>query len=177
MSRRAGFTAVTFEGLRGSLLGGCLLDAVDAARDIATMLGARPYEVALVHTAWSGGFRGDGVEAVVSREVLVPTPLVTDHNGLTNTLQPNGFDELGMLRVSEISLAYSEDCLQGRNAAGEIDPAQSFYYEVSLPLPDGQAVHRRFVPRSVPHKDAENMQWTVDLLRAGSDRTRDGAPR
>ena len=176
MTRRDGFTAVTFEGLRSSLLGGCLVPVVDAVRDIATQLGARPYEVALVHTRWSGGVRNDGTESVASREVIVPTPLVRDHNNLTNTLQSNGLDELGLVRVSEISLAYTEDCLLGRDANGLIADDLSFYYEVTVFLPDGAAIHRRFMPRSVPHKDSENLQWTIDLLRTTDDRTRAGDP-
>lgn len=162
----------------GSTLVASLTCVVDSARDIATCLGARPYEVALVWTRWSGLERGIGVEEVVRRDVLLPTPLIGDLTALSAALQPIGVEEVGSITVTEISPRFTEDYLCGRADDGTpIPDEESFYWEVTFNRPDGPGPRRRFALRSAPTLQATDAQWVVSLVRASEDRTRAGAVR
>lgn len=154
-----------------------LVPCVDKLRDLNTKLGARPYQVALVHTRWTGGSRGEGAEEVLKRELILPTPDVPNIDAIARELQSVGQNEGGTVRVLEISPAYSEECLTGLGSLGEPVPDdQNFYWEITLLRNQRAPLHRRFVLRSPPKLDATNMQWVVSLLRADEDRARNGDP-
>lgn len=174
-NNRPKFTQLTALQYQGTLLGGKLTNCVDKIRDLKTKLGARPYQVFLVFTRWSGGERGVGVEEVVKRDPILPTPNVAPIDQLTTTLQSVGLDEVGEVRVTEISVAYTEEELRGLDCHGEGVPEDmNFYWEIVMPIPSGYNLYRRFSPRSPPTRDAVNFQWKIDLLRASEDRTRTG---
>jgi hypothetical protein len=155
-----------------------LQPCVDNIRDIATQFGARPYQVALVWTRWSSGQRGEGVEEVIREELLLPTPRVVDLTSLGRDLQPVGLDEVGSLRVTEISARYTEDYLVGVCDNGQAEePDQSFYWEVRFPRADGLGPRRRFRPASAPSLEPTKFQWVVRLLKISEDRQRDGDVR
>lgn len=174
--RPAGLTTLTAGGQFGTLIAR-LTPAVDRLRDLKTKLGARPYRVSLVTTRWSGGERGVGAEEVVGCCVLLPTPKVADLDGLELTIQSVGADEVGTLRVSEISPSYSEEQLRGLGPLGEEIPADhNFYWEVTYPKANGADLRRRFLPRSPPGYDAVKFQWSIVLVKASEDRERNGDP-
>lgn len=152
---------------------------VDQIRDIATRLGARPYRVALIWTQWSGGETGIGVEQVLREEFLLPTPMIGVLNTVKEELTSVGLEEVGELRVTEISPRYNEDYLMGRDDTGHQIPSdQNFYWEIAFPRPDGQkGVRRRFLPKSVPSYQGTNFEWTIDLVKAIENRDRDGDPQ
>ncbi len=162
----------------GSSLLASLIPCVDSIRDIATQLGARPYQVMLVWTQWSGGERGVGIEDVLREELILPTPKIADLTSVSRDLQPVGMDETGSIRVTEISARYTEDYLFGKCGDGSSIPEdQNFYWEVRFPREDGCGPRRRFFPKSAPSLDATNFQWKISLLKISEDRTRAGDPR
>lgn len=135
-----------------SVLGTNLLDSlvplVDQVRGtIHTAVGDRQWTVTVVKRTWSGGVRGKGTPTTVET-LLTPTPAV-DFSKVDYTLQQGGHTEDGMVTISEISLAYSEDQLTPKN----IGPATDFYYRITdaqgqglgprLVIPDGPAVPDR----------------------------------
>lgn len=156
-----------------------LTGVADELRDLYTCFGARAYTVSLLWTRWSAGERGQGVEELVRREDLLPTPKVAEISSLRRDLQTIGVEEVGSLRVSEISPRYNEDMLVGRSDSGTPIPREvSFFWEIAFQRPPGQeGVRRRFTPKSAPSYDPLRFQWSIDLLRASEDRTRRGALR
>lgn len=157
-----------------------LIGTVDRLRDLNTRLGFRPYEVRLIRTRWTGGYRGDGQEVVIWEESILPTPLIGSLDGVARVVNIVGLDELGSVRLSEVSGRYAEGFLTGTDEEGNPqDPDTSFFYEVIFPTPgsvsDG-APRRRFYPASAPSYDAGRFQWSVNLQRAHVDRRTNGVP-
>lgn len=157
-----------------------LVSVADSARNIAAELGLRPYEVRLVRTRWTGGSRGEGVEEVVSAVPLTPIPKLQSLDTLQTVVNPGGLEELGAVRVSEISGKYSEEFLRGWDANDNaVAKDTQFYWEILFPqegsVPD-RGIHRRFTLGAAPFNDIENAQWVVVLLRQRGDRTVDGRP-
>lgn len=170
------FTAADPQAL-ACTLSGQLESVVDCVRDIATQLGTRPYQVALIHTRWSEGERGYGIEEVVSRVLILPTPLVLDVDSVTNTLQPYGSLEGGVEMVREISPRYTHDQLYGRTVAGEPTPDdQTFYWEITNLRPGRIDDRKRYAVASPPRYDAVKLEWSLQLRLAHPGRNRAGDP-
>ena len=165
----------------GNTLVANLTCTVDGIRDIYTTLGARQYQLSLVWTRWSGGERGVGDEDVVHREVLLPTPAVSALDAMDREVQMIGTQEVGKLKVSELSPRYSEDLLTGRSiVVRDGDPVpldMNFYWEVFFPQQHTPGIRRRFTPISAPNKNPTGFEWTIMLERAVNDRSRDGQPQ
>ena len=156
-----------------------LISTVDKLRNLRVKFGLRVYEVHLVRTRWTGGLRGSGEEYVVSDEAILPVPLIGEINGLTETLQSVGLDEIGTLILTEVSGRYTEDYLRGTGPDGSpLAADETVYYEIYFPpVPGGTAQRRRFQLRSAPGYVAGKFQWTLALERARQDRTRSGDTR
>jgi hypothetical protein len=157
-----------------------LIGTVDRLRDIPVRFGLRPYEVHVVRTRWTGGERGVGYEAVVYDEAILPTPLITSLDGVQRVVNIVGLDEIGSVRLEQVSGRYAEGFLSGTDENGNpVDPDTQFFYEVQFPTPgtisDG-APRRRFFPASAPTYDAGRFQWSVSLERSHVDRRNDGTP-
>lgn len=151
----------------------------DILRDLKTKpFGARPYQVKLIWTRWSGGERGVGVEEVAAEQMILPTPEIENLNAIALTLQSNGTDEIGVVTVSEISPRYTEDWLLGRLGDGTPVPDdQNFYWEIFFPRPTEPGPRRRFIPVSAPSLQATSFEWTIRLIHVAEDRTRAGTPQ
>lgn len=161
-------------------LGRQLIQVVDTLRDIPVQFGLRPYEVHLVRTRWTGGERGVGYEVVISDTPILPTPLITSLDGVQRIVNAVGLDEIGSVRLEQVSGRYAEGFLSGTDAQGNPqDPDTQCYYEVQFPTPgtisDG-APRRRFFPSSAPSYDASRFMWTLTLERSHVDRLNDGSP-
>jgi hypothetical protein len=151
-----------------------LTPVADKIRDLRTRLGGVPYRVFLVRTRWSGGHRGRGVEEVLTAQELLPTPKVMSLDGQTWVLHSVGLDEMGDVRVADISPAYTEDMLMGTGAQGEPIPKdQQFFWEIVYPrpLPDAP-VRRRYTPKSTPDYKPTRFGWSITLVKAGEERDR-----
>lgn len=158
---------------------GELAECVDCWRQIPSELGARPYRIYLVKTRWTGRRRGEGVETIANIEEITPTPKAEPVSSIQQQLQDIGLDEVGSLQITEISPRYTEDRLMGKNPDGkDIAANESFYWEIVLTrnLPQERVKRRRFMVSGVPSYEATKLQWTVRLVRAGSDRDAGGVP-
>lgn len=155
-----------------------LVPCVDGIRDLYTCLGARAYTVSMVRARWSGGERGVGVEEIVEETPILPTPKVENFLALTQDARPMGTEEVGVVRVSEISARYTEDQLSGTEDDGTPgDPDELFYWEIVIPQPNGMPIRRRFTVEAAPELEPLRFQWTVLLARTYEDRSRRGFPR
>lgn len=172
-----------FSNLNGvdlsNTLGRKLIGVVDRLRDLNSRLGFRPYEVRVVRTRWTGGERGDGQEIVIWEQPILPTPLIASMDGVSRVVNIVGLDEIGSVRLSEVSGRYAEGFLSGVDETGNPqDPDTQFFYEVIFPTPgtisDG-APRRRFFPVSAPSYDATKFQWSISLQRSHVDRRSDGS--
>lgn len=174
------FTVLEGRALERTLIAS-LGPCVDSIRDLYTCLGARPYQVNLVWTRWSGGERGCGVEDLIALQRLLPTPKVGDLKQMRKELSPIGLDEVGELFVSELSPRFNEDLLMGMDlvisTGCPIPKDVNFYWEVFFPTATGSGPRRRYVPKSAPSLNATRFQWTISLLKASEDRTRMGELR
>jgi len=162
----------------GKTLARRLVPLADKLRDMLTKFGLRPYKVKVVRVKWSGGARGAGAPVVVGDLHILPTPLISDLNSLSNIVEAVGLTEVGSLTLSEVSGRFSEDDLLGRDSEGNpVAPDEEFFYEVEFPRLDGKpSTRRRFYPRSPPQYHAGKLQWTVRLEKALEDRDRTGDP-
>lgn len=169
------FTRIDPNKLTGSLIGSlsCLADDI---RDLNTQFGARVYEVHLIHTQWSGGQRGLGVQNVLSDVLLLPTPRVSSLEGVTTELFGIGSSEKGGLSVTEISPRYDEYTLRGWMNGAPPGPDTQFFYEIYFPQPAGRPVgpRRRFTLTGIPEYRPLEFQWRVALTKANADREPDG---
>jgi len=161
-------------------LGRRLINTVDRLRDIPVRFGLRPYEVHVIRTRWTGGERGVGYEAVIYDEAILPTPLITSLDGVSRVVNIVGLDEIGTVKLEQVSGRYAEGFLSGTDENGNPqDPDTQFYFEVQFPTPgtisDG-APRRRFFPASAPSYDASRFMWTLTLERSHADRRNDGSP-
>ena len=174
------FTVLEGRALERTLIAS-LGPCVDSIRNLYTCLGARPYQINLVWTRWSGGERGCGAEDIVGVHRLLPTPKVGDMNRMRKELSPIGIDEVGELYVSELSPRLSEDTLMGRDLVVTrgcpIPTDVNFYWEVFFPTASGSGPRRRYVPKSAASLNATRFQWTINLLKASEDRTHMGEVR
>ena len=161
-------------------LGRTLIPTADIIRNLYTQFGLRPYNINLVRTRWSTGFRSRATELVVSSTPLLPTPRVSDMSAVTEIVTPIGLDEFGEILLSEVSGAYTEDELRGANKYGDpVAHSDNFYYEIEFPPPcTGQeGERRRFTLRGAPMYFADRFQWNIRLTRQREDRARNGDPR
>lgn len=152
-----------------------LIPVADRIRAVGVRLGTRTYEVRIVRTAWTGEYRGEGMEYVVEEYPLTPTPLVDGLDGIQQSTQDVGQIEQGTVRVSEISGRYSADFLRGWGVNSQ-PPAQNeqVYYEIRYPTADGDGVRRRFTLRAGPAYVADRAEWQMSLEKQIADRAPEG---
>ena len=158
-----------------------LIPVADGIRNLFTRFGLRTYKVRIVRIRWAGGRRGLGVPTVASELDIFPTPLVQDLTTLTEIATPVGLDESGVIVVSEISGRFTDDQLRFLDADGEEPgPDENVFYEIEYPQPDrlsATSVKRRFFLQGAPYYSAGRFQWSVRLVKANEDRSRQGDPR
>lgn len=151
--------------------------AVDQARQIATEIGARPYQVFLVWGRWGGAERGDGTFRELARLQLVPNPLV-EMMQFQRTPYSAGVLPVGTVRVSKISQSYTQPTLQGDALPNGDefdlqDRRNDFFYEVTLDdrSPSENPERARFRLVGSPVLMPTRVSWEMQLERASEDRT------
>jgi len=173
--KKDGFTIPTAELIKSSL-GQRLVPVVDKARDKLTKFGFRPYRVQIVRTRYAGQRRGMGPEQVLGQLEILPTPLVVDVSSLKEVVTPIGLNEQGLIQLQKISGRYTEEHLLGSGSDGsDPPPNETLYYEIEFFRRDGlPSEKRRFVRDSLPSWNATSFEWTVVLVSALENRSRDG---
>jgi len=152
----------------GSNLVDSLLSVVDDLRgSLHPAMGVRQWRVFVRLRTWSGGRVGAGSPTDVDTELL-PQPLVESDDRYL-AVESGGLDEMGSIMLSEISLTYTEDELDGgSNVAG-----REVLYVLSDAL-GGQALSDRLYQLMEPPKPdrVKTIGWVVKLRRS----TEDGCP-
>lgn len=138
-----------------------LVPTVDSLRDqLHTSFGVRPFRVYTVRRSYSGDLEGLGepVETVVE---LTPQPKVWQWDGMRWELATCGVDELGEVRLTEISLTYTEAELTGR----PLERGEQWFFR--LEDAHGQGMEPRyFAPTRPPFPDREKtIGWVVQLRK------------
>ena len=152
-----------------STLGNSILDTLipvlDQVRGIVNpLVGNRQWTVTVVRRTWNGR-KGDLIAGfTLSETVLSPQPLVEfqgDDKGVGYEMKGAGREEEGICRISEVSLAYSEDQLAPVSLAGNVE----FYYRLTDAY--GQNVQpRHYVPAGPPAPDRiKSIGWVITLVR------------
>lgn len=146
---------------------------VDKVRQLATLLGARPYRVFLVHEAWTGEERGEGERKEVRRVEILPTPRVANLDALTRNPFRAGVFPVGTLRIDEISTSYREDQLVGidypKAGEDEVPGNVEFCWELVPDGRDGDVRPQRYRLGTQPNFAADNVMWEVVLERISGD--------
>lgn len=96
-------------------------DVIDGLRgDLHPLFGIRAYRLFTILRTFPSGRVGDGAFTEIATE-LDPQPLVEVWDGMRFELKDCGLDELGIIRVREVSLTYTEAELIGPKplAAGQ----------------------------------------------------------
>lgn len=170
----------------------------DRLRQFATKFGIRPRRVFLVWERWSGVEAGEGVARVIGELELLPTPKVESAQSVNFTQGPGGMMPEGTLRLTGISVLYTEDQLRGLAIPNAKFIAQnnppnpgsalalpahkvhlpegySFFYELREDgRGDNPPTREKYELADVPERDAGNVQWLVTLQRMSEDRSRSG---
>lgn len=90
------------------LIDSLIEDVVDGLRDeLHPQFGVRPFRVYTVTRVWSGGYEGEG-EFTDTEVELTPQPKVHPFSDLRRTQEPCGFDMAGAVKLTEVSLTYTQ---------------------------------------------------------------------
>jgi hypothetical protein len=151
--------------------------AIDNARQVATEIGARPYQVFLVWGTWGGRERGEGDFGEVARVQLLPNPKVETMQ-FTSTPYSAGQLPVGAVRVSGISTSYAQPVLQGDELPNgqrfdKQKRTNEFFFEVvqddrhETINPERARMRLLSGPVLIPTR----VSWEMQLERSSEDRT------
>lgn len=133
---------------------------IDALRDdLQPALGVRSYRVYRVVRTWSGAEPGDGTFTDDGKE-LRPYPRVRFWDGFNFVEDPAGLERRGRVRLTEVSLTYSERDL----TAQPLSRNQEAFYAIGDANGQGTSV-AFFTHAQPPYIDREkDMGWVVNLV-------------
>lgn len=134
-------------------------DVIDGLRrDLHPQFGVRPYHVYTVKRTWSGRVQGEGAMTEEVHE-LDPQPDVKFWDGLNYSLEKCGLDLEGVVKVTEVSLSYKQEELDG----GALGANNQFFIRIGEA--HGQATRSMyFTHAKPPYIDREkNMGWVLSL--------------
>lgn len=143
---------------------------VDQAREVATLVGARPYRLFLCWSKWPAEI-GEGRGSTPCRYEVLPRPRVTGYGSLLRNPMLIGVVPEGTIRVSEVPLWLPYEALKGRRhpeqRAEAPGPEQGvrFWYEVEADSRDPTQAAQAYRLGSEPERDEENAQWLLALER------------
>lgn len=138
-------------------------DVIDGLReDLHPQFGIRAYRLFTVLRSYSGRHIGEGSFTDVETEIR-PQPLVEVWNGLRFELRDCGVDELGEIRLREVSLTCNEADLIGPKPL-----SRGQQWLLRLAEAHGQANRNKFfVHTRPPYVDREkDMAWVLWLRSA-----------
>lgn len=156
---------------------------IDQARQVATEIGARPYQVFLVWGTWGGRERGEGTFVEVARLQLLPNPK-TEVVEFSRNPYSAGVLPVGSVRVSQISTSYSQRLLSGDMTPNGQDfdlqnRRNEFFFEIvqddRSQVENPERARMRLL--SGPVLKMTNVAWEMVLERASEDRTNREAGR
>lgn len=136
-------------------------DVIDGLREeLHPEFGVRAYRVYRVLRTWSGQVEGEGDPTDVAHE-LRPQPRVKIWDGVQWVQAVCGIRELGEVRLTEVSLTYTEGQLTGQ----PLGKNQTCFYAIGEGNGQGSQT-RLFANTRPPFIDRErDMGWTLFLRR------------
>lgn len=136
-------------------------DVIDGLREeLHPAFGVRAFRVYRVIRTWSGEVEGDGDPTDVAGE-LRPQPHVKIWDGLRWVAAVCGIRELGEVKLTEISLTYTERQLTGQ----PLGKNQTCFFAIGEAHGQGSEI-RLFANTRPPFIDREqDMGWTLFLRR------------
>lgn len=146
------------------LVDSLVTDVIDGLReDLHPPFGVRAYRAFTVRRRWSGRLVGEGAAADAVVE-LRPQPLVAVWDGLRYSLEPCGLSVAGQVRLTEVSLTYTQAELDGGGALGRNEQ-----WLIRLDEAHGQASKSRlYTLERPPHVDrVKDMGWILWLTAHG----------
>lgn len=142
------------------LVDSLVTDVIDGLReDLHPQFGVRAYRTFTILRTWSGLIVGEGTPADVVTE-LRPQPRVAVWDGLEYRLEPCGLDLEGDIKLTEVSLTYTQAELDG---GGVLTGNQQWLFR--LDEAHGQAQRSKyFIHTKPPFADREkDMAWILWL--------------
>lgn len=149
-----------------NLVDSLVVDVIDGLRDeLHPEFGVRAYRVYRVIRTWAGKSAHDGKHTDEAHE-LRPYPLVHEWNGLVYVQAKCGIDEMGICKVTEVSLSYDADQLDPQNLRAN----QEAFFAIADANGQRSPV-RLWWHKSPPYIDrVKNLGWSLTLHRV------EGAP-
>lgn len=142
------------------LVDSLVTDVIDGLReDLHPQFGVRAYRTFTILRTWSGQIVGEGTASDVVVE-LRPQPRVAVWNGMEYRLEPCGLDLEGDIKLTEVSLTYTQAELDGGGAL-----AANEQWLFRLDEAHGQAQRSKyFIHNKPPFVDREkDMAWVLWL--------------
>lgn len=136
-------------------------DVIDGLReDLHPDFGVRAFRVYRVIRTWTGSVEGEGTSSDVGVE-LRPQPLVSVWDGFRFVQATCGLEELGDVRLTEVSLSYSYADLTG----SPLTPNQQLFIAIGEAHGQGQPT-RMFTLARPPFPDrVKDLGWSIALHR------------
>jgi len=115
-----------------------------------------------------------GKAEVIYEETITPTPKVSDTSGKDIDLSMIGAENVGGLKVEEISFSYTEAELSGDTYVAQ--PDVEWFWELSVKIPTQTNPKRmRYRPAGRPAPQINKMGWRVYLEATIPERIADGS--
>jgi hypothetical protein len=149
------------------LVDSLVADIIDGLREqLHQQFGVRAYRMYRVIRTWTGAVAGEGTFSDVAHEFR-PQPLVSVWDGMRYVQVACGLEQLGDVRVTEVSLTYTFDQLTGRPLTANQEVFIALGEAHGQRQPTALFTHARppFVDRT------KDMGWDILLHRVQS-----GAP-
>ena len=140
-------------------------DVIDGLRDdLHPQFGVRAYRLYRVIRTWTGAIEGEGTFTDEAHE-LRPQPMVAVWDSLANAFRyvqgACGIEELGEIRLTEVSLTYTHGQLTGQPLAAN----QQHFLALGEAHGQGQPTYL-FTLAKPPHVDrVKDMGWVLSLRR------------
>lgn len=141
-------------------------EVIDGLReDLHPPFGVRAYRLYRVVRSWTGKTTGEGSIVSTVGVEFRPQPKVEVWNGLRFESMTCGVNEAGEIKISELSLTYTQDQLTGRDQPGGLRKNQECF--LALGEAHGQGSRTQlFAHTRPPFVDREKTMGWVCWLRA-----------
>lgn len=146
------------------LVDSLVTDVIDGLREeLHPQFGVRAYRVYRVIRTWTGDIAGEGTFTDAGHE-LRPQPLVSVWDGLRFVQAVCGLEELGEVKVTELSLTYTEAQITGK----PLTVSQECFIAIGEAHGQAQPIHL-FTHARPPFVDrTKDMGWSLMLRRVQS---------
>lgn len=136
-------------------------DVIDGLREeLHTQFGVRAYRLYRVIRTWSDELAGEGTFVDVGVE-LRPQPMVAVWDGFRYVQAACGIEEMGEVKLTEVSLTYTHSDLTGRPLAAN----QEVFIALGEAHGQGQPTHL-FTFARPPYVDrTKDLGWSIVLRR------------